>query len=216
MKHSLTGIKKYSFPAVKLYNRAMKKEIRIKVIVAMLALLVAGLVMAYDMSAGRSRTGNNIPDDVLMAGDRAKIPDFSFATLDDVEHEITTMAEPVILLHFWASWCGTCITEFPALFELIQKHKGRVALIAVSIDDKYDVMTRFLQRFEKRQGLKTDRPHIYWVWDEGQKISRERFGVVRVPETIFIDRNRFMITKMVGETDWLGEKVSRRLALMKD
>lgn len=194
----------------------MRKDIKLKILVALSVVLAAFLMVGYDLWTQPDIVGDGGNSKENVAAGKEKAPDFSFVTLEGMTGEMAGLEEPVILLHFWASWCATCAVEFPVLFELVERNKGRVALLAVSIDDEREAMTRFLGRLEKRQGLKTDISHIYWIWDEKKTISRERFGAVRVPETIFIDRGRSMVTKMAGETDWLGDDVGHTIRYLAD
>ncbi len=51
----------------------------------------------------------------------------------------------VILLDFWASWCGPCKSSFPAMEELTNKFAGQgLTIIAISVDEKRENMQRFI------------------------------------------------------------------------
>ncbi len=51
----------------------------------------------------------------------------------------------VILLDFWASWCGPCKSSFPAMEDLNKKYAGKgLTIVAVSVDEKQENMQRFL------------------------------------------------------------------------
>ena len=52
----------------------------------------------------------------------------------------------VILLDFWASWCGPCKISFPAMEELGKKYSSQgFSVIAVSVDEKAENMQRFVK-----------------------------------------------------------------------
>lgn len=52
----------------------------------------------------------------------------------------------VILLDFWASWCGPCKISFPAMEELNKKYAASgLTIVAVSVDEKQENMQRFLK-----------------------------------------------------------------------
>jgi thiol-disulfide isomerase/thioredoxin len=62
-------------------------------------------------------------------------PDFK---LDDLDGKPLTLADShgkVILLNFWATWCGPCREEIPDLIELQRKYKDRLQIIGISVDD---------------------------------------------------------------------------------
>lgn len=206
----------------------MKKDTRIKIYVVVLIAVMAAIAGSYDLWARPDMTllqeagGDMLPENVSLAGSSVagsaaadKAPGFSFTTPDGRERQLADLQEPVILLHFWASWCAPCVAEFPDLYDLVERHEGRVALLAVSMDDAPEDIERFLSRLEKAGKLKIETPHIYIVWDKAQEISRGMFGVAKVPETIFIGPQRRMRTKMVGEVDWLGQDVAQTIRAVK-
>jgi thiol-disulfide isomerase/thioredoxin len=62
-------------------------------------------------------------------------PDFK---LDDLDGKPLTLADShgkVILLNFWATWCGPCREEIPDLIELQRKYQDRLQIIGISVDD---------------------------------------------------------------------------------
>lgn len=52
----------------------------------------------------------------------------------------------VVVLDFWASWCAPCAKSFPVLDELQKKYGGRLAVVAVNVDEKAANMEKFLAK----------------------------------------------------------------------
>ncbi|HET6206288.1 MAG TPA: TlpA disulfide reductase family protein [Terracidiphilus sp.] len=102
----------------------------------------------------------------------------------------------VVLLNFWASWCGPCIQETPALVELHHEHP-ELAILAVSIDEDPSAYQRFLNRFHV--DLKT-------VRDPDQKVAK-LYGTDGWPETYIIDRKGIIRRKIVGDPDWSNPEI---------
>src|SRR5690554_3085425 len=49
-------------------------------------------------------------------------------TLENESIELKNVAEPIIVLNFWASWCRPCLEEFPSLVQFQEKYKiGRAS-----------------------------------------------------------------------------------------
>lgn len=130
------------------------------------------------------------------------VPQFTFKTLEGKNYALKDLQEEKVLIHFWAGWCTVCFAEFPDLLEYIKTSEGKVALLAIAIDDQKDPMDSFLKRLESKEGVELDVPGVYWIWDETKDISLHTFNTVRVPETIIIDKNRQMIDKIVGPAEW--------------
>ncbi len=62
-------------------------------------------------------------------------PDFKLTSLDGQPLSLAGSQGKVILLNFWATWCGPCRAEIPDLVELQNKYKGRLQVIGLVIDD---------------------------------------------------------------------------------
>ena len=110
--------------------------------------------------------------------------------------------EDIIIVNFWASWCAPCLKEIPDLISVIDEYEGKVALLAVSLDDKRQniinyqlVLSKYLQG-ERAMFIE----HSYWVWDHDKNIANNLFHTVKVPESIILDKRRFMVKKFIGQT----------------
>jgi len=62
-------------------------------------------------------------------------PDFKAKDLDGKDLSLEGYKGKVILLNFWATWCGPCRAEIPSLIELQNKYKDRLQIIGMDIDD---------------------------------------------------------------------------------
>jgi thiol-disulfide isomerase/thioredoxin len=62
-------------------------------------------------------------------------PEFKLAALDGKPLNLASVRGKVVLLNFWATWCGPCRAEIPDLIELQQKYKDQLQIIGLTVDD---------------------------------------------------------------------------------
>lgn len=122
-------------------------------------------------------------------------PDFTLTTLDGGQINLASLKGRVVVVNFWASWCGPCRQEAPVLERVWQQYKDKgVVVVGVAYTDTEKNAKAFLQQFGNTypNGL-----------DIGTKIS-ELYNIQGVPETFIIDRNgnvsRFFKVPFVEDT----------------
>ncbi|HSU65890.1 MAG TPA: TlpA disulfide reductase family protein [Tepidisphaeraceae bacterium] len=104
------------------------------------------------------------------------------------------LAGRVVLLDFWASWCGPCKSSFPAMEELNKGYREKgLTIVAVSVDEKRENMERF---------LRAAKISFATVRDARQKLVATA-DVQTMPTSFLIDRSgkiRFVHHGFEGET----------------
>lgn len=129
------------------------------------------------------------PRPILGAG--APAPDFVSYDLAGKEVKISDYRGQVLILDFWATWCGPCIASMPHTQEIAAKYAGQgVAVLAVCTGDKR-------KRFEDWVTLKaksypalrfTFDPHEQGTPAEPERASFALYGVPAIPTQFIIDR----------------------------
>jgi peroxiredoxin len=135
------------------------------------------------------------PSDATVKSDKDRKPAPAFS-LTDARGTPVTLAEyrgKVVLLNFWATWCGPCEVEIPWFIEFEQKYKDRdFAVLGVSFDD---------------DGWKSVRPYIaahkinYRIMIGTEKMSQLYGGVDSLPTTFIVDRQGRIAAQHVGLVD---------------
>ncbi len=75
-------------------------------------------------------------------------PDFNLTGLDGKAVTLAGYKDKVILLNFWATWCGPCRAEIPDLVELQNKYRDHLQIIGLVVDDDdRDAIKKFVAEF---------------------------------------------------------------------
>jgi thiol-disulfide isomerase/thioredoxin len=99
----------------------------------------------------------------------------------------------VVVLNFWATWCGPCQAEMPLLARLGREYAGRgVVVIGVSVDD--DRTRKDVEAFVARGQV--DFP--IWVGGTPDDVAKLKLGN-SVPATAFVDRDGRIVARVLGE-----------------
>jgi len=106
-------------------------------------------------------------------------PDFVLKSLTGSNLRLSEYRGEVVMINFWATWCGRCRTEMPLLDEMYDRYrKVGFTLLGVNIDDD----RRRAAEMAQSLGLK-----FPVLFDESKKVSR-MYDVDDMPVTLLIDR----------------------------
>jgi thiol-disulfide isomerase/thioredoxin len=149
-----------------------------------------------------------------------RVPDPTFKTLDGQSHKLSTLRGQIVVVNFWATWCGPCQEELPRLSQIAASYSGKpVSFVFISIDEPKNrskipsALTKLHLDFTSWIGADTD--------------TLDSFGLGNiVPGTIILDETGQPIARVMGEAreddvrkpvDWLlgGKKGDAPQALTK-
>ena len=126
--------------------------------------------------------------------DNTKAPDFSLEGLNVKTVQLSALRGNVILLNFWATWCGPCKDEMPSMQALYQRYKEKdFILLAISVDEGSPAAAKkFIQQNRYRFPVLLD--------PAGKTL--DLYDIDKLPATVIIDKKGRMIGKAIGPRDW--------------
>ncbi|MGH7259021.1 MAG: peroxiredoxin family protein [Nitrospiraceae bacterium] len=129
---------------------------------------------------------------IVKIGDEA--PDFLLKDLEGFQVSLDQHRGKVVLLNFWATWCGPCRIEMPAMEQLYRSFGRRdFEILAVSTDAQGMAVTK---PFQQEVGFTFPILH-----DADFRIGL-RYGARTLPMTFLIDRQGIIRNRIFGARDW--------------
>jgi peroxiredoxin len=155
-------------------------------------LALFGLLLGADGCKwfGSSRRGT-------VASRSSNAPNFITKTLDGKAIKLSDFQGKVVLMNFWAVWCGPCKKEVPDLVSLYKKYQDK-GFVVLGISDLSDLGE--IKSFVKEHGME------YPVIVDRGDISEE-YEVEAFPTTILIDRNGKVVQRYMGYSPVLRSKL---------
>lgn len=135
----------------------------------------------------------------LGKGDAA--PDFTMHTIDDAEVKLSDYKGKVVILDFWATWCGPCVSSFPHTEEIAARYKDQDVIVLAS--GTSDGIAEFKKWIPKNQ---PKYPEMHFVFDPNERgsatfedrASQKLYGVVGIPTQFVIGRDGKIVETIVG------------------
>jgi peroxiredoxin len=130
-------------------------------------LIIAGVLLI----AWGSSTAANQP---------SMAPDFTLKSREGVNIKLSELRGQVVMVNFWASWCGPCRQEMPLLQQLYERYESLgFSLLGVNVDEDRAAADKILKE------LPVSFPILY---DERSEVS-QTYQVKAMPSTFMIDRD---------------------------
>jgi thiol-disulfide isomerase/thioredoxin len=125
-------------------------------------------------------------------------PDFSVETLDGEHVDLESLRGKVVIVDFWASWCGPCLETVKYLRAIQKKYAAQpVVLLSISVDDDAEAWRAAISA-----GKMTWRHSL----DPGDRVAKA-FSVGPIPMTVVIDGEGIIRGRLVGYSDSYGLEI---------
>jgi peroxiredoxin len=121
-------------------------------------------------------------------------PDFAVTDLAGRTVRLSGLRGKVVVLNLWATWCPPCVEEMPSMEKLWTTLGGDdLTVLAVSQDeDGRRAVEPFVQQSH----------YTFPIYLDPDRQVGDRYGVWGYPETFVIDRNGYVVERVIGPRDW--------------
>jgi peroxiredoxin len=123
-------------------------------------------------------------------------PDFRLPTLDGGSMTLSDLKGKVVLINFWATWCGPCREEMPSLERLYRHFKyEKFTLLGVDIMEHPETVKRFVREYNLSFPI---------LLDKAGDVSA-KYAANAIPTTYIIDKEGKAVGKAIGPREWDGD-----------
>jgi thiol-disulfide isomerase/thioredoxin len=173
--------------------------------------VLIGAVLAVALVAGlylvnRYWIAPALRTQAMSSGDHPDAPSISLTDIGGKKLDLADYKGKVVVLDFWATWCGPCRIEIPGLVEMQDKYaKQGFSVIGISMDDEPGPVVEFYKEFKMN----------YPVAVGNQRIGELYGGIFGLPTTYLIGRDGRIYAKHTGAVDSsvIEDEVQQLLAM---
>jgi thiol-disulfide isomerase/thioredoxin len=139
----------------------------------------------------------------------AVAPNFAVRDLAGREVKLSDYRGKIVILDFWATWCGPCLESMPHTQEVAARYKEQdVVILGSCTADTRAAFEKWVNKNQERY------PDILWVHDPAEKsadvISKRLYNVPCLPSRFVIDRDGRVVDLVIG---YLPDEVILEVAL---
>ena len=121
-----------------------------------------------------------------------RVPDPTFKSLDGEKHKLSALHGQIVVVNFWATWCGPCQEELPRLSSIAASYAGKpVSFVFISIDAPKDRSKIPSALAKLHVSFNT------WIGADTDTLGSFGLGDI-VPGTLVLDENGDPVARVMG------------------
>lgn len=128
--------------------------------------------------------------EISVSQTKPKAPNFRLKSARGEVVELAKLRGKVVVINFWATWCGPCRAEIPGFLDIYKKYKSRgLEIVGISLDEGgWDVVKPFVQKYKI----------TYPIVVGDRKIVDDYGGIQAIPTTFIVDQEGNVVTGQRG------------------
>lgn len=156
----------------------MNEKTKFIILLAALVIMIGGAIIGYNVLNKKYTPDNEIADD-NQSTEIAK--DFTVVNGMGNETSLSDNFGKPIVVNFWATWCGPCVSELPYFNNLYEKYKGQVTFMMVNMTDGYQETMEDVKKFMHENS------YTFPVFYDTSYSASSAYSVSSIPMSLFIE-----------------------------
>lgn len=179
-------------------------------------LKVKGSDQGFDavLEQAKATATSDMKKDILKSLVNKPAIDFALKGLDGKTVKLSSLKGKVVVVDFWATWCGPCLASFPYLQKVYEKYKSNPNVVILALNTWERVTGK--EREDQVKKFMADNKYTFPVlYDEG---FVEKYGVEGIPTKFVIDKKGMIQFKSIGFIggDKMVEEMTMQLDMLLD
>jgi len=118
-------------------------------------------------------------------------PDFALLDLNGQQIQLTDLIGKPVMINFWATWCGPCVTEMPYIQEQVDAHPDEFVFLAINGDEPEIIVHDFILKHDFR----------FTVLLDPEGMIMDRYRITGYPTSFFINADGNIQAIVIGSLD---------------
>ena len=160
--------------------------------VSMAAVLLAGVLLTFDIACDKHEDAalSDSSSASCMADAKPAVLDMTLKDMNGADVRLASFKGKVLLLNFWATWCGPCKAEIPDLVALQKQYGSDLQVLGISVDDDAKDMQPYAESFQMNYPV--------LVGKEREDLEKAYGPFFGIPQSYLIGRDGKICYKHAG------------------